>query len=95
MKDQHREKGITRDGYKKHCYALHKYKINLDRLIVTETTEEGEENVPDLKCPTCGLILSRVQTYKKHVEGCKGWPQNRYFIDVIISFLIIRSGSDD
>ena len=71
MKDQHREKGITRDGYKKHCYALHHCKINLDRYIVMGTAEEDVR-----KCPKCGLILSREQTYNKHVEGCKGWPQN-------------------
>ena len=71
--DQHREEGITRDGYKKHCYASHHLKICLLRLEVTEEAGEDEK----FKCEKCNLLLSREQTYRAHVERCKGCPKKR------------------
>ena len=73
--------GITRDGYKKHCFTLHNSKINLITLIVTEEVGEEVELPP---CHKCDIRFSRENTYIKHLKRCKGWPQNSSLLFVFI-----------
>ena len=75
--EQHHQEGITRDGYKKHCYSSHDVKICLLRLEVTEEARGGDDK---FRCEKCRLLLSREQTYRCHVKRCKGWPQNIWFV---------------
>lgn len=66
---KYHKRGITRDGYKKHCLRVHGKKICLKEMVVTE---EVEPTLQTFTCVKCHKHLSRQQTYDKHMKYCKG-----------------------